>query len=248
MHAVAATAAALVRPGQVISGRSGAVLHGLPTFRVPAVPELGAGPALRPGRAGSAHLWTATLGGVEVTSWFGAPVTTVARTVVDCARHDRWDGIMAADAALRDGLVTPAELERAVSRAEGWPYVRRARAVIALADGRAESPLESITRLRVAESGLPVPELQVWIRDPSSGRRFRVDGLWRDQRVVLEIDGGGKYTREELRREVEREHVLRRLGYRIVRVMGDDVIRRWSRTLGWLRRELAAPSPASRSG
>lgn len=183
-----------------------------------------------------------------MTTWFGASVTTPARTVVDCARHDRFDGIMAADAALRDELVSQSDLDRAIAHASGWPFVRRARSIVKLADGRAESPLESITRLRIADGGLPVPDLQVWIRDPWTGRRYRVDGLWAGQRVVLEIDGTGKYTAAELRREAEREHALRRLGYRIVRLMWDDVVMHWARTVRRLERELdiRPGRPASR--
>lgn len=245
-HVLAATAAALARPGQVISGRSSAVLRGLPTFAIPTVPELGAGAELRPGRGPRAHLWAATLSAEDVDDWYGAAVTTVARTVVDCARHDRLDGIMAADAALHDGLVTEAELEKALERAAGWPFVRRARSVIELADGRAESPLESLTRLRIAGSGLPLPDLQVWVDDPWTGRRYRVDGLWAAQGLVLEVDGRDKYSRAELQRQVEREHALRRLGYRIVRVMWEDVVQHWPRTVTWLRSELdlRAPTPS----
>ncbi|TAM90649.1 MAG: DUF559 domain-containing protein [Jatrophihabitans sp.] len=178
-----------------------------------------------------------------MTFWNGTAVTTVARTVVDCARHDRRDGLMVADAALRDAIVTAAEIDKSLERATGWPFVRRARSVLALADGRAESPLESLTRLRIAESGLPVPDLQVWIRDPWTGRRYRVDGLWAEQRLVLEVDGRDKYVGQELQREAEREHALRRLGYRVIRVMWNDVIREWPRTLALIRDALAASPP-----
>ena len=244
LHAVRATAAALTRPGQVVSGRSAAVLHGLPTMRVPDLAELTAGPFVTTGRRAVTHLWAATLEREDVAGWYGADVTTVARTVVDCARHDARDGIMAADAALHQRLAGLPELDAALERATGWPFVRRARRVVALADGRSESPLESLTRLRIAESGLPVPDLQVWVEDPWTGDRYRVDGLWPEQRVVLEVDGRDKYTRAELQQEVTREHVLRRLGYRIVRVMWDDVIRYWPRTAAYLRAVLAASPPA----
>ena len=244
-HVLTAAAAVLARRGQVISARSAAVLRGLPTFAIPAVPELGAGPDLRPGRGPRAHLWAATLAADDVDDWYGAAVTAVARTVVDCARHDRLDGIMAADAALHDGLATEAELEKALERAAGWPFVRRARGVIELADGRAESPLESLTRLRIADSGLPVPDLQVWIEDSWTGRRYRVDGLWADQGLVLEVDGRDKYSRAELQRQVGREHALRRLGYRIVRVMWEDVVTHWPRTAARLVTELNLRAPAA---
>ncbi len=89
---------------------------------------------------------SAGLADTDVTAWFGVPVTTVARTVGDLARTDPPAGLMAADAALRHGLVTTAELDRVLVGMAGWPGVRRARVVAGLASPLAESPLESLTR------------------------------------------------------------------------------------------------------
>src|SRR5581483_8306231 len=120
-------AALLPRPGHSVSGRSGAVLHGLPVFALPRLPELTDRARNGLGRWATSHVHGATLGGDDVGEWFGAAVTRPARTLVALARHDRRDAIMAADAALREGLVSRAEIERSLAQAGGWPGVRQAR-------------------------------------------------------------------------------------------------------------------------
>jgi very-short-patch-repair endonuclease len=235
-HALRATAAARRRPGHSVSGRSAAILHGLPTFRVPLRPELTEpyAVALGPGR-GTSHVFSADLTADDQIDWFGVPATSVPRTVVDLARHDRWDAIMAADAALHEGLVDVAAIDRALAGAVGWPGVRQAREVLALADARAESPLESLTRLRLHDDGFPIPDLQVWVG------RDRVDMLFDDQRLILEIDGLEKYVDDALQVEKLRETRLRRHGYRVERVTWDDILKNWPQTAAWLRRLLRLP-------
>jgi hypothetical protein len=237
-HALLATATALSRTDHVISGRSAAILDGLPTLRVPARPELTAAEVAL-GHRDRSHIFGATLKSGDITSWFGAPLTTPARTVVDLARHDRRDGIMASDAALRQGLVTGADLERALGSAFGWPGVRRAREIVALADARAESPLESLTRLALHDDGFPPPEPQVVLRDAAQRWWYRVDFLFRAARLILEADGRVKYDEEdddESRwEEKRRENRLRSLGYRVERVIWEDVAYNWPETSRRLR-------------
>jgi very-short-patch-repair endonuclease len=234
-HALTSTAAVANRAGCAVSGRSACVLHGLPTLAVPALPELTPlGPA-RAGRRAPLHSYAATLRPEGTTTWFGARVTTVARSVVDVARHDRFDGIMAADAALRAGLVVPAQLDAAVADATGWPGVRTARSVVELASPLAESPLESITRLRLIEDGFPPFEQQAVIADPELGTHYRADFLVWARRLVIEADGRLKYTADALWAEKAREARLRALGFRVERVIWSDVLGDWPRTLARLR-------------
>lgn len=232
-HALASTAAALTRPGCVVSGRSGAILHGLPTYAIPARPELTRADATL-GRRNRVHLHGATLAPSEVTTWFGAPVTTLARTLVDLGRHDRRDALMAADAALRERLVTVELLQVGLAGAAGWPGIRQARAVLGLASPLAESPLESLVRLALHDAGFPTPQLQVEIGG------YRVDFCWPEYRLILEADGREKYTADELWREKRREARLRTLDYRVERVVWADVTRHWDAT----RRLLRAAFPA----
>jgi very-short-patch-repair endonuclease len=225
-HALAAAAAAHLRPDHVISGRSAAVLHGLPTFSLPRLPIVTAREPVGLGHRGTATIRLAGFRAQDVTTWFGVPVTSVARTVVDLARHDRSDGLMAADAALREQLVDVTEVDDALAAARGWPGVRRARSVLVLASPLSESPLESLVRLRLHDAGFPAPELQVCI----AGTPYRVDLLLAEHRLIIEADGRVKYTGDELWAEKRRETRLRALGYRVERLLWEDVVQRWPET------------------
>jgi hypothetical protein len=164
----------------------------------------------------------------------------VARTVVDQARVSRRDGIIAADAALHESLATAAALRAELARAAGWPGVRQAREIVALADGDAESPLESLVRLALHDDGFPPPKLQRWIAG------YRVDFLWPEYRLILEADGRVKYTGDEGWLEKKRQLALHRTDHVVERVVWEDVFEGWpafSRRL----RELMAASPLVRS-
>jgi very-short-patch-repair endonuclease len=237
-HALDCAAAALLNPDRVIGDRSAAILRGLPTMHVPTRAELTA-PAPRPTwRAG---LRIAGLEPPESTTWWGIPVTSVARTIVDRARHDRRDGLMAADAALHENAVRTDEIDAALRRSTGWPGIRRARAVLALASPEAESALESLVRLALHDSGFPAPELQVVIRTAGRRQGYRVDFVWPGYRLIVEADGRVKYraTSDEPDgsgwQEKKRETALRRAGFEVERVLWDDVVRSWPATEARLR-------------
>jgi hypothetical protein len=165
----------------------------------------------------------ARLGPNEVTVHTGVPVTTPARTVVDLARRRAFRaGVVAADAALRMRRCTREELQAVAEACRGWPGVAQARRVAAFADPRAESPLESISRVAFHDYGLPEPILQATI-----GGYERADFLWPRSRVIGEADGMGKYTTPEvLRREKEREEEFVRMGFTVFRWVWRDAYRR----------------------
>jgi predicted transcriptional regulator of viral defense system len=108
-------------------------------------------------------------------AWRVGPVrlTSAARTLLDCAREWRFDdAVVAMDAALLAGRTTPEDLLAAAATVRHWPGASGAARAVALADGRAESPLETRGRLRIVGAGLPSPELQVEIW--AGGRRMAV--------------------------------------------------------------------------
>lgn len=243
--ALAGAAAALARPGQVVSGDCAAVLYGLPLFVDPDRPQLTAGPVSTPGTRAALLVRPATLTTDEVARWFGVAVTTPERTVVDLARHGRRSGLIAADAALHERAVTRAAIDAALARAGGWPGIRRARHVLGLASPLAESPLESLTRLALCDWRVPAPQLQALIYDPLLGCTYRVDMLWPRQRLILEVDGRVKYTADELWREKRRQERLERLGYRVLRVMWSDIAQDWPETARRILDALGRPAPPS---
>jgi very-short-patch-repair endonuclease len=231
-HALCSCAASLLRADHAVTGRSGAILHGLPTMAVPKLPILTAFDEETLGRRTGAHVRGATLRPNDLTTWFGTWVTTAPRVLVDLARLNRRDGIMAADAALREELVTRFAIDAALAEAVGWPGVRQAREVLRLADPLAESPLESITRLALHDDGFPAPRLQRWIGAD------RVDFYWPAHRFVLEADGRAKYRDDANWDEKKREQRLRahsRQVRYIERVIWSDITENWPATSARLR-------------
>lgn len=183
----------------------------------------------------------------DCTTVHGIPVTTLERTAVDCARtmHPR-DALVVVDAALRrlasvedrddrDASLRRVEearaglLERvhALGPARG---VAQARAVIAAADGLAESPGESVMRWVAVSRGLPAPELQYPVRTRIG--TFYLDGAWHGDgwRLGIEHDGSVKYCGEGpdaaavVEREKRREDAIREDGgYRMLRTVTKDL-------------------------
>jgi hypothetical protein len=244
---------ALERPRTAVSHESAALLWDLP------VPRSAAGPIRLTDpdrwRRGQGYVMSrAPLRAGDV--WRAGPVrlTSAPRTLVDCARE--WqldDAVIAMDAALLAGRTTPDELATAAAEARSWPGAAGAVRAASLADGRAESPLETRGRLRIVGSGLSTPELQVEIR--ADGRLVAVvDGWFDETAVAVEFDGRVKYTdpwrgrspERVLWEEKRREDELRALDIRVVRIGDADLGARWIDTEGQLGRLLRVPGPSSR--
>ena len=101
----------------------------------------------------------------------GLPVTTVTRTVVDLARSTPFEAdVVTADAALRRGHTSTAQLRDCLSGMGAVPGVRAAARVVGFADGLSESVGESRSRVLIHRLALPVPDLQVRVRR-ADGRR-----------------------------------------------------------------------------
>jgi hypothetical protein len=169
----------------------------------------------------------------------GIRVTDLARTIADLATSESiLDTLVAADRALA-GIVlgsSTIRLERrqlaAHQPAPGGRGASRFRFVLDFADGRAESPGETWSRLTISRAGLPAPRPQYRV-DDAAGAMF-ADFAWPDHGVLGEFDGVAKYVREEFRagrsvaevviEEKRREDRLRAAGWRVAR-WGWDVAR-----------------------
>jgi hypothetical protein len=218
-----------LRSGSVISHASAARVH-----RLLVPPEAGEGVRLTDElqwRTGRGYRVTrAGLPPEDLMKLSSFAVTAPARTLVDCARE--WSlaqSVMSLDEALHGHRVTRAELQAAVLRARHWLGIGMAARAVGLADGRAESPLESRGRLALLDAGLPRPELQVELRGPR-GFVARVDAWYDEAAVAIEFDGRIKYLDpvdgrdpgEVLWREKRREDAMRELGVRVVRLVHED--------------------------
>ncbi|NQX29349.1 hypothetical protein HQQ81_18545 [Microbacteriaceae bacterium VKM Ac-2854] len=134
-----------------------------------------------------------TIGGYRVSSF--------AQTVFDLSRFASFRrAVVAADHALRrvgsDGapLLRRDELRELLEALPlGAKGHRKSAAVIAFADPRAESPLESISRVGMHLAGIPAPVLQQRI-PLGDGRNAYLDFAWPALGAVGEADGRFKYT------------------------------------------------------
>ncbi|HCX83700.1 MAG TPA: hypothetical protein DHV14_00875 [Micrococcales bacterium] len=150
-------------------------------------------------------------------------VTSVERTLVDCARtQPERNGIVLADSAFRLGA-DRVRVEQILEELAGARGVRRARAVIARADGEIESPGESVVRYLAESAGLGRPTAQCVVETDHG--RFEVDLGWPERRVGIEFDGAMKYPTDDVklarRRMAEdqvRHDALRRAGWVVIRV------------------------------
>lgn len=176
------------------------------------------------------------VGCFRVRQWTGQPVTSsdlgpavsVATALATHAtEHGIAQGVVSADHALHEGLLTRADLESAIDVVKGWRYGSRAVAALAFADGRRESVGESRCALDLMLAGF-VADPQVEVRDPQGRFVGRVDFRIRGTNVIVEFDGRLKYDSGDpsvLWAEKRREDELRRLGYVVVRITWADLER-----------------------
>jgi hypothetical protein len=253
LDALAVTAGAIGRRA-VLSGSTAAWVWGLPRPRTaPQIVEL-----THPHRWRRGDGWRMTRAALpedEVTVRGAYRVTTAARTLVDVARS--WtevDAVAAMDAALLRGLTTRDELTRVLERQARVAGVPRSVRAVGLADGRAESWLETYGRLTFAALGLPpfVPQVELRIGD----RLLKVvDGWYEQAALAIEFDGRVKYRaprygrtpEDELWREKRAEDELRSLGVRFTRLAMEDLSRRRRPDLAsGLRQALCTTGPVTR--
>lgn len=138
----------------------------------------------------------------------GIRVTTLERTIYDISRLGSLEAALVAfDAALRRvawidatneyDLAAAAAFRQGVQRRiaahSGARGIRQARFVAEFADGRAQLPGETLTRLRMWQLCLPAPTLQHRV-ELGSGRYALLDLALADRQRWLEFDGAIKYT------------------------------------------------------
>jgi hypothetical protein len=223
-----AAAVAGVGPQAIVSHESAAYLHSIDLLARPDHAASLTYPAQRGGTARAGiRLHAATVPAEQITTVVGLPVTTPARTAVDLARTLEFRaGVVTADSALHRKLATKPELQAVLATCPRWRGARRASEVIEFADGRSESPLESIARVAFSDCGLPRPELQVWLGGTTEPIG-RVDFYWRKYRTIAEVDGALKYDGPDgpgrARQQLRRDMLLREDGFEVVHFTWDQV-------------------------
>ncbi|MDP3949533.1 hypothetical protein [Microbacterium sp.] len=207
-------------PGPVFWGPSAAVLHRLPLFRLAPTHVHAAILGERHGRSRAKVVWhNVRIADEDIVEVDGIRCTSLDQTVLDLAcSTPSITGLSAADAALRREAVLGHEHDseaaaewhaRLGRRAESVSVrgIRKARDVIAFADGRAQLPGESVSRLHLRELGFRDLSLQTHVVGPD-GEDYWLDFGFPRSKVFGEFDGEAKYLDPALRKGRTLDEIL----------------------------------------
>jgi hypothetical protein len=167
----------------------------------------------------------------HVTVIDGIPCTTLPRTLFDlCGRRKKWGrAARAIDTVLAGKRVTKASLWRVlIDLAEhGRDGTVMFRTLLQERSGDYVPPASELERLFIGVSrrhGLPAPDRQVDLGD-EVGWIGRVDFLFRDARIVVEVDGGESHDGLlDQEADEQRDERLRRAGWQVLRFRWSDVV------------------------
>lgn len=208
----------------IFSHTSAAALWGLDVLSVPQMISVYSCSHSTSDKGRITRHYSAT-GPEEVTRLPGTSimVTTVARTLQDCARTMPFrEAVILADSIMRRGLLEPREVTEILLNLTG--YGSSSGPLLAQAvDASSESAGESLTRCLLMEHRLPLPVTQYPIS--CEGRNYRVDFAWPEARVILEFDGEQKYVDHpgRDRYEAARDRALTRAGWTVVHLTWADI-------------------------
>ncbi len=169
----------------------------------------------------------------------GVGVSCPADTVIDvvCAGTEL-DALAVLDLALK--MLPREQLIGAVERAKyrrGLSVVRR---WLPHANALAASPMESRTRYRLLDAGLPGPELQVEVLVPTGGCRF-LDLGWRRRRLGVDYEGEEFHTGTgAMARDRGRHNEVSDAGWRMFYPTARDIYRDHRGFTDMIRHALAA--------
>jgi hypothetical protein len=197
-----------------------AALYGFDTENTTAIHVLDPGVRMR----STVGLMVHQRAGARLQRVAGRLATAPAWTAVEVARQQRRPRALATlDAALHSMRCSRKELEIAVSEQRGRRGIVAVRELTPLADGRAESPMESEARLVMIDRGLPPPELQYPIRG-TDGELWRVDFAWPAARLAAEYESIDWHAgRDAMLRDKRRLGTIQELGWTMIPIVIHDV-------------------------
>ncbi len=206
----------------VVCMGTAAKLYGFDMEDTNAIHVLDPGVRMRPTVGLMVHQRT----GARLQRVSGRLATAPAWTAVEVSRQLRRPRALATlDAALRSMRCTRVEIEHAVAEQRGRRGIVAVRELLPLADGRAESAMESEARLVMIDRGLRFPELQYAIHG-RDGELWRVDFAWPDVRLAAEYESVDWHAgRDEMLRDKTRWGKIQELGWTIIPIVVDDVRR-----------------------
>ena len=153
----------------------------------------------------------------DVTEVDGIPVTSLAWTVVDHAAIANQRQVrLVLEALDRRRIYIGRELDELLERTPNRKGVKTLRAAIREMTGPApwlQSVLEETFRELIRASDLPEPEANVLVEGEL------VDALWRQERVIVELDGFAYHkSRAQFEADRRRDAKLTVAGYRVLRI------------------------------
>jgi very-short-patch-repair endonuclease len=230
-------------PGSVVSHATAAWLLGMWDRRPGAIDVIA---PVEAGRkiAGIRRRFVPPPTGREVWRRHGVPVTSPARTIVDCAGilDRRGLGELIEGAAVA-GLLDVGAIDRVLDgprrrgrkallhALEPWRRYRRGIKI--------RSRMEAKLLPLLTEAALPIPETNAKLR--LAGKAYEVDFLWREQKLVVETDGGRFHDNPTAgARDSSRNHALTDAGYHLPRLGWEDLRDRPEATMREIARLLRA--------
>jgi len=172
----------------------------------------------------------------DVTRRLDLAVTTPERTWRDLAAVLAPAALLAVTDQLLGFWCTRESLTSQLSRHPSRRGSARARVALAVADARAESPMESVLRWLLHAAGVPSPDLQHVILTAEG--EFRADLAWPDARVLVEFDGDVHRERDVFVRDARRQNALVAAGWTVLRFTSADVLGRPEAVIAQIRRAL----------
>lgn len=232
------------RQGWYAARRTGAYLLRLPLIgRPPTVVQLARDGGQRGAHGRDRHARITPLPPSDTWEYDGVDMCTPSRIAVDIARAESFrNGVVVADAALRRG-VDKADMIAVLRRMPRWPGIVQARQVVRFADGRAESPGESLVRVAGRVEQLPhlEPQVEIYYYGELLGR---ADFLIEEYLLVLESDGAIKFDDEGvLPALLSRQEDIRDAGIDVLRTNWNETFKDTRAFGDRVRRRIAERGP-----
>ncbi|WP_197373056.1 hypothetical protein [Mycolicibacterium baixiangningiae] len=202
----------------VIAGRAAAALHGAkwiePTTPIEIIAEHGR-------RRAGVVVREEIVGDDEIVRIGALPVTSLARTAFDLARHLSRDAAVVHLDALADATgVSAADNGPLAQRYRGARGVRSSRIALDLMDGGAQSPQETRLRLTLIDGGLPRPRTQIRVSDGYS--EAFIDMGYDEPKVGLDYEGARHASnRGQYVYDIGRAELIAREGWFDLRVVAE---------------------------
>jgi hypothetical protein len=177
----------------------------------------------------------------------GIPVTNRARTIVDLAatmRLARWEHLLDEELAAHAGLIEEIEAVAELWCRRGRTGSTRVREALATRLGGPAIGPTALERMLIdllRGAGLPLPTLQANL-DFLERHDARVDGVYLDQRIVLEADSRRWHTRvADFERDRLRDQLAAAHGWRVLRFTWRQITEEPDAVVDIIRRTLERP-------